>query len=77
MKICYKDAASIKMTASLMIISRQHSFLPELQRSCVIQMHDVYHAKFISSLLHLQLLFLHLASIMKDTYMWAALCERK
>jgi len=76
-KICYKGAASIKVTASLMIISKQHSFLPELQRSCVIQMHDIYHAKFMSSLLHLQLLFLNLASTTKDTYMRAVLCERK
>jgi len=50
MKICSEDRVSIKITATLKIISKQHSFLPELQRSCVIQLHDIHHARFISSL---------------------------
>lgn len=50
MKISSEDRISIRMTATLMIISKQHSFPPKLQRSCVIQMDDIYHARFISSL---------------------------
>lgn len=50
MKLCSEDRVPIKMTTTLMIISKQHSFLPKLQRSCVIQMHDIYRARFISSL---------------------------
>lgn len=38
---------TIKMTATLMTISKQHSFPPN---HSVIQMHNTYHARFISSL---------------------------
>lgn len=47
MLIYSENSLTIKMTATLMTISKQHSFPPN---HSVIQMHNTYHARFISSL---------------------------